>query len=298
MLKKLIILLCLTLSPTLIQAADNAGAFMEMGINARPAAMGMSYVSEATGCDGVYWNPAALSQSEKLSMRNMSTRAYETDYTSIMVASRLMGLHMGIGYIGAQVPGIKNTELDSQTHRYYNTGKNLDYKAAAYYGAIAMELNPVLALGLTTKFIQEEAAGYRAQGLGADLGILCSPENNIKLGLNIQNMIQPRMKWNTPSGNTEVVPSLIRAGMSLNLLENTLTLCYETDFKKTREATHHAGLEYRPLPIFPLRAGLDGTAVSMGMGLNLDALQLDLAWTNPSQSYLDDIYRFSLGMAL
>ncbi|RKY59145.1 MAG: hypothetical protein DRP94_04355, partial [Candidatus Latescibacterota bacterium] len=41
-------------------ASDYAGAFLELGVGARPLGMGSAYVAVAEGPEVVYWNPAGL----------------------------------------------------------------------------------------------------------------------------------------------------------------------------------------------------------------------------------------------
>ena len=67
--------LCLFLLPALTFAGER-GAFPEIGIGARPLAMGGAFVALAEGNEAIYWNPAGLSKNQNRQLAAMQTSLF------------------------------------------------------------------------------------------------------------------------------------------------------------------------------------------------------------------------------
>jgi len=295
----LILLLLLALFIGSAIASDNGGAFIENGIGARATGMGLSNVSIANNSEAVYWNPAALVRVKTIDLFSMSTFAFETNYQSFMVALPVMGCNIGIGYIGAQTIGVaETTPMIGHTDRFVETGKDLNNKNSALYVAAGFNLLSNLSVGATGKYIIEELTSYKAAGFGVDTGLLYRPMDCLSLGVNVQNIIKPSLDWNSPSGNIDTAPLNIKTGLGLTLLDNSLTIASDVDYRKNRPLRYHAGIEYKPLPMLPIRAGWNDGNISLGVGLVINPLVLDFAWTSPEVNEIADTYAFSLGVKL
>lgn len=279
----------------LIVASDNAGAFLEKSIQARASAMGMSHVSLAAGSDAIYWNPSLLSKQSKSEIKVMQTKAFETQYISIQTLFKVLNVPVGMSYTNAYLGGIKETVESSTSGRYTFTGSELDYAAHALFLSTGASINKKLSIGASAKWIREIGAGYQATGLGVDVGVSFSITDQIKIGGNAQNLLRPSMQWDTPSKNIDTVPTNIKVGGSLISLNDTLLTSVDFNFKKNRDVKMNFGAEYKLSPYLPIRAGLDGSELTLGLGLVLNRFIIDFSWKNPSSAYVEDIYKISIG---
>ena len=263
--KSIFICLCLITVCCQTFASDNAGAFIEKGLQARSSAMGMGYVSVAENSDAIYWNPACLTRINKNDISIMGSKAYETDYLSFQYATKYNDFGIGFGYIGAAMLGIHETALGNNS-RYEKTGNELSYQAAAYYLGAGKKVAENLSVGVTAKFIGEEAATHKAGGAGIDLGALYEPTKEISFGINCQNIIKPSMTWNTPSKNVDTIPTNIKTGISFRPNKDWV-LSADVNFRNNRKNKVNFGCEYWFTKFLPLRAGLDENRLSLGTGL-------------------------------
>ncbi|MFC1771323.1 PorV/PorQ family protein [Candidatus Margulisiibacteriota bacterium] len=294
--KVVVILLIMMLVCPGIQALDNAGAFIEKGLSPRGSAMGRSYVCLASASDAVYWNPAGLANSDAgFEIKGMGTTAYETHYTSLQASTGYLGLDWGFAYIGANVEGIDETVENQSTSRGQRTGNSLAYNASAYYLSTAKEVWEGLSIGITGKLIKEQAAQYQAQGIGMDAGALYQPLDWISFGFNLQNIVSPRMEWDTPSKSVDTVPLNIKTGVLFRLLNENLLAGIDLNIRHNRDTKLNFGLEYWLIPNFALRGGLCQEGLSLGTGLNLSGFMLDFSWIKPELEQMTEIYRVSVG---
>lgn len=287
-------------------ASDNAGAFIEQGIGARAASLGMSYVSIVNDSLATYWNPAGLTQLEGRDLHGSARKAFETDYKSIHLAGPYGRFYWGLGYIGAGVDGIKETQDSLIPGRSEATGNTFGYDAHAIFLSAAVRPLDVFSVGATVKGIQESMYGRRASGIGADLGILITPFETVSLGINAQNILSAQMKWNTPSKNVDTVPLNIKAGVGLRLWDDRLLLTSDINIPKNRTVRISAGVEYWLTEFFPVRIGYAGkknsrdkqsglAGLSLGTGLRVRNIRLDFSWSNPDLDVIETVYRFSFG---
>jgi len=278
-----------------LEASDNAGAFIENGLSARAAAMGMSSVSSVKDSSALYWNSAVLATLANHDVQVLGTQAYETNYLSIQSAFEAMGLTWGLGYISASVDGVHETVESAIDNRYERTGTELAYDAAAYYLATAYSITEKLSLGVTAKYIQEKAAQYQADAYGLDLGLLYTMNDRLTMGLNAQNVMSPELEWNTASKNIDTIPLRVKTGASVSFLDKRLLSSFDVTMRDNRPSVLNAGVEYWLFNHLALRAGVDDSQLTCGTGLNFDFISFDFAWLKPNLDAIDDVYRFSLG---
>lgn len=290
---RLTIIFCLLLGCTF--ASNNAGAFLEYEINAKNSALGNSGVTLLGQSEAIFLNPAKLPLIKNQDFKSMFSNAFEAKYQAISGMINLWGLNWGIGYLNAGVDDITDSHWDSSIKRYILSGKNFNYKDQAIYLGTGLKISDQINIGLSVKGIQTDAAKYRATGLGADLGFLATLNKDISLGLVVENIVQPEMRWNTPSNNIDTIPRIIKMGLTLQILKKT-SLVYESKTKQNRKTTHHLGLEYKLLPILALRAGYDNGKITLGTGLKLYLLELNFAWRETELDVLEPTYKFGLGL--
>ncbi|MDD5383180.1 MAG: S-layer homology domain-containing protein, partial [Candidatus Margulisbacteria bacterium] len=162
-------------------------------------------------------------------------------------------------------------------------------------------------------------SGGDARGNELDLGLLYAPENYYSLGLNLQNVLPfdfgGKLVYGT--GNQEAVPAVIKVGSRFHLLgkkralwrndhELDLLLDYDSSFRAI-PGLLHAGVEWRPHPLFAIRTGIDQEMVgsesgqllpynnmTAGVGLVYRDFRFDYAYHQYQVFRENDTHYFSL----
>ena len=110
--------------------------------------------------------------------------------------------------------------------------------------------------------------------LAAEAGIIAKPIKNFTIGVHVYNPTRSKIA----SYNEEHLPTIIRLGGDYNF-SNKVILAIETEKDIAQKAIFKAGIEYRVVKEFYLRAGIatNPTLSSFGFGVNLKNLKMDLS---------------------
>ena len=124
---------------------------------------------------------------------------------------------------------------------------------------------------LTTKI----AEGYGSKGvLAAEVGIQARPIKGLSIGVHIFNPTRTKLA----SYNDERVPTIIRLGGDYTFSHKVI-LAIETEKDIAKKAVFKAGLEYKVVKEFYLRAGIstNPSSGSFGFGINMKNLKIDFS---------------------
>lgn len=281
---------------TSIQAADNAAAFLNTGRQPIAVGMGSAYVATPVGSDAIYWNPAALAHNNA-DFSLLQSRAFETDFLGFQASGIAETIGWGIAYDSASVTGIPESTLNN-LGRYVDSGDTNSYTAQALSLALAYPLIQDLSVGLSLKAVQERAADFEATGFGADVGLQYQFDDRTVIGATLTNVIQPTLAWNTPSKNKEALPQFARLGIAYEGLHPQLMVAASGQWQDGRDAIVNVGANFALSNQIHLRAGLEDGSLTMGTGLYLGTMGIDIAWMSPKENLLSDVYRFGLRLQL
>ena len=164
-----------------------------------------------------------------------------------------------------------------------------------------------IALGLSLKYYLQGFSGGAVSpsggtnpmtdanggGMDADLGLMWDPARWLTLGLNFQNFLPlsfgGKFVWKERTGRSEVtesIPTVIRLGGQFKVLGPSalrksddqkldVLLDYENTYNQNKPSVWHLGIEYLPLEMIALRAGIDqkpkATEAGVGVDNNLTA---------------------------
>lgn len=276
-------------------ALADIGAVLRNGVGARAAGMGMAQVSVAMGSDSIYWNPAALAGTEKMQLATSACEIYGTNYRTFGFAFPTACGKWGLLFLSAGQAGIPETVIDAGG-RPAATGATLGYDANVLYLTYAREFGRISA-GINAKYLSEGLAGKGGSGLGADVGLELKLSDLISVGMKLENIIDPSIKWNTSSEATERIEAGARLGTSVLLLDKKLLLTGDVFIKNNNTISFFAGGEYQLIKNLLLRCGLFESRPTFGLGLNYIDLAVDYAYVK-GNDYLDDSHRLSLSFAL
>ena len=311
----------IALVPSGAHAAEDggyAGATVQWGVGARPVAMGGAFVAIAEGPTGFWWNPAGIAQ--------VRENQFET-------AWRAMSFDRQAGYVAFLHPFNREEAAMSVSWTYAGVGDLYEYdvdgvigdKISNYTNAgtftFARRFTPVLSLGATLRYIQQNIANIDAYTVGFDLGIhfrfqrdwhlggLTVPMSNVRLGAAVQRINQS-YPWATgdywvqlgESGSSvdERFPLIARTGVAANVWKDLALVAFDAEFNEEQDARLHIGGEVRPHPALALRVGIDDAEPSFGAGFQPQlqkSLRLVLDYAFAMQpGPIDAEHVFSLGL--
>ena len=283
-----------------IDAVTSTASFMEVGYYPESQGLGMTGVSHQKGSSSVYWNTGRLGMPDDKS-RELSTmyyRAFETDFVGVEGLLFLKKMPIGFSYRQAVISGFLGSGINQDTGRVDLTGESTDYKGRGLIVGTGVSLTKKVGIGLGLKYIEEDADVANATGFGADMGVYFNAHERVKLGMNLQNMIQPTMTWNTDSKAEETVPLRARLGSSTYWLNHKLGLHNEVVLENGKSPYGNWGVGYDFHKYMDINVGLNQENISIGLDLKIAPMEVGFSWTKPKREYVTDYYKFGVKMSL
>lgn len=277
----------------------SAFQFLQLGVGARPSAMGEAFAAVAGDVNAVYWNPAGLAGLERgeLSMTHALWLGNIT-YSNIAYAQPALGGTLGLAFNILRTGDIRKAD---------NTGLRLDenYSMSDQMGILSYARGfGNLALGANFKYIYSGLENEGAHAYAMDAGALYSGlrpwGRKLALGAAVQNA-GTKARY---VSEEQPLPVTLRAGGCLELL-NGLQLASDLDYLE-KTITVHAGAEYtRAMAglVLAVRAGYKNDTVkelgalsglTAGLGVDWNGFRLDYAWN--SFTDLGVTHRLTLGL--
>jgi len=301
--KKIITLtLALILFSGAVMAQGNVPDPMSIGVGARALGMGRAYVGMAEDGDALFMNPAGIAQS--------STPRLSSMYSSLMsdvTYSMVGGVYpygeksaIGAGFINAHTGDISLTNADGSAAGTGQWGNSVMFLSAGTYLnnlPAFKNLDRDVLVGGSFKYYTTGGTGANdvgdlanASGTGysADLGLLYPATDYLTLGASYQNVLASRLT--RTSGINETIPSNLKVGLKMNVIGNDskaftthsvrklyLNADYDVNALNSVDAPH-VGLEFWPTGNLALRAGVDGTNPTAGIGFRVAGLEFNYAY--------------------
>lgn len=277
----------------------SAFQFLQLGVGARPSALGETFAGVADDVNAIYWNPAGLAH---IGRRELSlTHALwleDITYSNLACALPVRGGTVGAAFNALNTGAIRKAD---------NTGlRQADsYTMSDVMGIVSYaRARGRLALGANLKYISSRIEEENAHSYAVDLGALYSGfrpwGRKLNVGFAAQN-IGTKAKY---VSEEFPLPVTLRAGASLALFKSLLLASDLTYTEK--DINLHAGAEYtRAFGAFLVaaRAGYKGDTVkelgvlsglTAGLGVNWSDCQIDYSWN--SFTDLGITHRISLGI--
>ena len=294
--KTLIALLLLV--PVAAKAADfsssakgtTTAAFLQLGVGARPEAMGEAFTAVASDADALYWNPAGLAKVQAHSATFMHSAYIEsTSYDYIGYAQNLGGEK---GVIGASIQYFSAGSIAGTDTSGVDTGSFTPNDMAVSVGYARKLACPLKCpmdggtVGVDVKYIQSKiatTASAEAIDLGAQSRAIL--DDKLRFGLAIANL-GTTMKFDNAKEN---LPLELKLGSSYKIKDNWLA-ALDLKFPRSNNMLFALGTEY----VYPVKdnmslAGRVGynsrttgdvsgfTGISFGLGFGFDKYSLDYA---------------------
>ena len=306
-----------------------AGEFLAIGVGGRALAMGSSQTAIANDVTAGYWNPAGLAGINYPQIALMHEEHFGNlvnyNYAGFAIPYD-KDMSIGVSIMRSSVEGIPDTRnalydangdgiLDIRTDRL-DVSKISEFSNAdwAVYFTFAKRSSDNFYLGANVKLISRNLAEYNALGIGFDIGAIYMPQENLFLGVNIQDVTTTLVAWST--GRNELITPTVKIGAAygFQFLGGKLLPAMDLDIRFENRKTAstfavgpvsfdtHFGFEYNYKNVFAVRAGYnDVKEFTIGAGIFLPKLQIDYSFARFSQSEterLPDTHRISLMLTL
>jgi hypothetical protein len=293
----LIIVLALSMCTGVFAEIKTSVDITDVGMGARPIALGGAYTALADDASAIFTNPAGLGLQKDYSFVSMSTQLLTcVDYKLAGFAYPTRYGTFGIGYVGVSSP--------AGNHIYTSGGITIEGGPIYYSNSMILlsygcGLNRQLSLGTNLKILAQGFSGDidgapSASGTELDLGAMYKLNNSLTFGATLQNiygmLTDGSINWST--GEKEKLPTLLKLGCSYRALDNVLLNLDSTSAPGTeRNLVFNGGAEWQVVEALALRAGFDqknesvsdGTAgvstrLALGVGLTWTTFRFDYAF--------------------
>lgn len=287
--KKIFVLfgICFLLTAGMILAEDEdggyAGAYLQVPLSPRAAAMGSAYIGISNDGAGILYNPAGLTAVKKL------------DFSS---AYRVMQLDRKLGYLSFVIPTrMESTigfswiyagsgDVEGRSNAGQLTGRTVSSNDHGFGVSFAKQFIPAFGLGLRLNYYYKTFEDVNANTIGVNLGAMLSidslfdygemeekPINEIKVGLIVENMAAS-YSWSreTSNLNTDIdneIPVEVGFGLSFMSFHRTLLTAFDVRKNSKQSLEFRAGAEYKVHRSVDLRAGLNNGTLAAGVGFRI-----------------------------
>ena len=235
-------------------------AFEDRIAGARPAALAGAFVA----CDGVEnsANPAALGAGGPWQMQLAYLKPYglanlhHTEWDAVLPVAK--------GRTGLSI-------------RTFGSEK---YRETAFSAAGSIPLSPGIFVGAALRYLRLEITHYgEAASVAADVGFLIRLSENVRWGTTIKNINQARI-----GTSRQPLPEVMTTGLELSPVR-PVRLFFDLSKDVRFPADLRLGVEYSPISILVLRAGMgsEPQRVAAGFSLGLGRFRLDYAWVDHAE---------------
>ena len=261
----LLAILCLLLA-SFVYAQDGGlpGAVLNYGMSPRTTAIGKAFTGLADDAEAVYYNPAGLAQlySHNIKSSYLDLYGHQLGYLGYALPTRSYGT-FGVNIIHFRSKGIDSRDENMNPYGTYYFAQSCVLLSYAYLAGNAMSM------GTNLKIITSKIAQYGAVGIGSDAGIFLFPRHNYTLGMAVQNILGPKLKY-LDNGETEEFPVTFRFGGAIKLYQSRAIVVADLvkNILEYSGVKPHLGFEFIPVyPILILRAGFDENTLNAGLGV-------------------------------
>lgn len=325
---KYIIGIFLTLNICL--AGEYANDFLRIGVGARPLAMGGAFVALADDASAFYWNPAGITQADRISIHFDHVPMFGgiAQYNAANVtigfdnqyAVGLSWVRLGVDDI-PRYSSLLGTRSDRLTRALYrSTGEATGYfgdmqdavlvsfSRSLYFdwyvgtGFADNKIPLELSFGLTGKYINHKLDDKKGTGQGLDAGVLLKMTSEkiiagqsktwLGFGLYSRDLSRTNMVWNTDSNHKDQVDMTIQYGTAFSHLFQSLATRATISYDKEAGFydDYHVGSELTFFNTFSMRGGYYDEHYSVGAGFLLMGLAIDYAFVTKE---LENTHRIS-----
>jgi tetratricopeptide (TPR) repeat protein len=296
------IIVCLLLAAAApgVAYADTYGTELPFasGTSARAAGMGLAATSlPGTPCTQ-YFNPALLATQDRQAFEFYRTTLFDSDtqyHSAAYIHPSLDWGALGVTVLRLDVSGIE--ERDATNMLLSSDLKNTQTRLLLGY---ALGILPSVAAGVNFKIDHQSFGSYNGSAVGVDIGFLATRSlsrfawlRTVRGSLVAENALEPKVKL-----DQEDVPDPRRIiiGLSIEGGKGDIGAATSLDLVSPKYSPFHArfGQEVSYRDMVAIRAGVDGTTPTFGVGGTYRSVSLDYAYRDED---LGSNHRVSLSVA-
>ena len=283
----------------------SGAAFLKIGVGARPASMGDTFVASGDDINSVFHNPAGLSDSKDFEF----TAQYGAYFQSI--THNALAVSKKLGNAGFLSIGVVNLSVDKIERRSSDTASPDEFFAAgdyAYMAGFARGITTRISLGANLKYISLRIDDKTAGAIAGDIGLKWKPVirgKEILVGAVVRN-IGSEIKFNQTA---DPLPSAAAVGVAAKFLGDELLVAADVVSPRDNNISLNTGVEYSRLIKSDIKVSarvgyksglssdekLGGLAgVSGGAGISYRQFIFDFAWI--PYGLLGDTFKYALSI--
>ncbi len=314
-----IIIYTLMLYPLYSQDTEYGGAFLNLGVGGRPLGMGSAYVALSDDAYGFNYNPAGLALTGNIQAASMYANLFNTleQQSFLSVVIPVFGsATFSFAWMRVSIDDIPRFLFDdSHTAAQRVLGGDetlwLSYPASgsfssfeeAYFLTFAkykrwnmnlgweyFEIPVDVGYGLNFKVLRKSLDDKSASGIGLDLGgIIRFPLDQVfqteyvgdlSFGLNVQDLTNTQVKWNTDSKAIDKITHNFKFGMAyvqpMQFMNSQFT--FTLDYNSHYGGYSQMGGELLYHSIFAIRVGMNDRDFTTGAGIYFWKFKIDYAY--------------------
>lgn len=269
---------------------------------ARSISLGSADAADTQGIGSIYANPAGLALINTYTIGFLHSNLFENTYYNFIGYIHPLKTRGSIGFGWA---GLNSSGFEIRDSANTGLGAFADSQNVFYLG-YGHVFQKDLKAGVNLKILHQEIYKTRNTGFGLDLGMQYHWYENLRIGMNFQNILSLPL---LSEENSEPLPLIIRSGISWNPKTphawiNNLRLNLGFDlvdvWGNQGGIVNHSdswkiGCEYNFYDLIFLRGGLQDNSISLGLGTTIYNISLDYAYDARS---FGGLHWMSLTMAI
>lgn len=279
----------------------NSMQFLNVGVGARSAAMGLSTTAVSNDVDQVFYNPAGTALKDELLQASVHYNKWLAEITQNCLAVSYNWKGIGTVSLGIQTFGASDIEADRDlvtvggtdpASNQYETYNYMDLAISLTYSRYLLDN---LSLGITTKYLSETIDGENISTLAFDLGSVYDIGLlNWKIAARLSNLGKDVSYYFT----THPIPLAFSIGTSLMPLNSDmykLLLTGETLKTQDEDQMFFAGAEFTFLDMLSLRGGYKFNLSGVKAGRDYKSTNAIISQGSESDVSIE---KFSLGAGI
>ena len=267
-------------APAVAAGIGTTGAqFLQVGVGARPLAMGGAFSALADDANAVNWNPGGLAEVKSKQLTASYNSLFKDENQGFLAYASPAGdagaMAVGVNYL--VVSDIARRDQDTETPD--STFANSNYVLDLAYGR---PFGDALSMGVNLKYIREDLDAFKGSAMAMDVGALYKTSiEGLTAGAVVQNL-------GTKLG-PDPLPLLLKGGAAYKMLSQRLVLAADVDWQAIDQRAYgNLGAEFWIDKALALRGGYEvghsvdkaGSMVGFagGLGVKLSQMTLDYAF--------------------
>ena len=219
---------------------------LRLPVGPRGTALGGSVVSDASGIDALFWNPAGLATIQ----RTEAMFSHTQYFADMKLNYAAVGTHLGFGTLALSAKVLSIGDVIVTTEEAPDgTGEILRPTFSVLGGSFARQFTDKVMFGLTTNFVSERVRNVSAAGVSFDFGVQYQTGfHGLRFGMAMKNF-GPSMGFkgddfnvNLRPGDTDPTAANRTLAFSSTSFEQPSFFTLSASYDVMKDAAHHISL--------------------------------------------------------